>query len=78
MSEERPEAKARLSRRESPTAVELAVSPGTSLESILQSAELAAAVRQVRGRGGCNTCISGHPIFITEDYLEVVSVQLEQ
>jgi len=61
----------------SEAAVEMTVSSGTNLESILRSAELAAAIRGVRGRGGCPTCISGHPIFIKEDFGEVVAVEFE-
>lgn len=64
-------------RADTHPAVELAVPRGTNLDALFANAELAAAIRSVRGRGGCAGCISGHPVFIGEEFEEVVAIQLE-
>jgi hypothetical protein len=52
-------------------AVAVAIPAGTKLERILSDESLIDGIRKLRG---CETCTSGHPLYITEEYGESVLV----
>jgi hypothetical protein len=65
-------------------AVAVALPGGTGLGSILKDESLISAIRDVRqgighlgpGLGaGCETCKSGVPLYITQDFSEVVVIE---
>jgi len=70
----RPVTKISVKHTENGPAVAISIPGGTNLERLLGNADLVAAIRGLRG---CETCTSGHPLYITEDYGEVVLVELD-
>lgn len=70
---ERAVATVRIKQTEEGPAVALSIPGGTRLENILSDEALIASIRGLRG---CETCTSGHPLYISEDYGEVVVVEL--
>lgn len=76
--DERAQATVRVRQTDKGPAVEIGVPAHTNLDKMLVNADLIAAVRGIRPGRGCDTCTSGVPVHIFEEFQEVVIVDLEE
>jgi hypothetical protein len=69
----------RVRQTEKGPAVEIGVSPHINLERLLVNPDLINVVRGLRPPPfNCETCTSGVPLFIVEEFPEVISVDLAE
>jgi hypothetical protein len=74
--DERGRATVRVRQTDEGPAVEIGLPAHTSLDAVLVNPDLIGAIRGIRPGRGCEACHSGVPLYIVEEFEEVVLVDL--